>query len=94
MMSVILSVLVSCLLDPHCWVGIALGIIFSPLWVKLYNLATAALVKADPAAATVIADVKTVTADVVAVVTPAVDAVIPVAPVAPAAPASGGTPAA
>jgi len=57
-------------LNVHTYVGVFLGAVFAPLWVKIWNYLAAFIVKKDPGAAPIIADVTNVANEVVAVVTP------------------------
>ncbi len=76
MFSTIFSFLLDSMLNGHTYVGIFLGAVFSKLWIAIYNYLKALIIKVDPAAATVINDVTTVTGEVVDVVTPVADQVI------------------
>jgi hypothetical protein len=75
MMDIIFSVIVNSFFDGHTYIGIALGALFAPFWVAIYNYLTGLLIKAEPSAAVVVNDVKIVTDDVVAVITPEVNAI-------------------
>lgn len=68
--SVIESIVSGSLLNPHFFLGVFLGAVFAPLWVKIWNYAASFIVKKDPNLTPVVAEVTTVATDVVNAVTP------------------------
>lgn len=84
----VMSFIMGSFFDLHTYVGIFLGVVFAPMWVKVWSWLKALVIKKDPAAATIVTEVQDVADAVIADIKPAADAVAAVvdAPKAPKAP--------
>lgn len=70
----IFNLLVSSLFSVQTYVGVVLGILFTPLWVSVWNFAKAKLTSKFPSASIVIKEVEIGVGVVKAELDPAVDA--------------------
>ena len=66
----VFSFLFESIFNAHTYVGVFFGIVFAPLWIKIWDVGTSWIISKDPKAAVVVADVTDVANDVVKVVTP------------------------
>lgn len=74
--SSVMSFIMGSFFDLHTYVGIFLGVVFAPMWVKVWSWLKALVVKKDPAAATIVTEVQDVADAVIADIKPAADAVV------------------